>query len=212
MGGVDLYASDACLMQMAEVAYELRNYAPLVIGSEETEPAEGWPYHYFLAGLKTAALTPENVAAAAVQGFRRYYSESGEKVTISALYTRALPELKALTDRWAAAAMASGDRAALKTAKNETKRFKDVESVDFIHFLTIAAEKASSRELKTKSRDLAAFIASRVLLYNSTLGDPNKNAYGLGIYLPYSIPDPVYNGLAWARAGKWFEFSNWIQK
>lgn len=41
----DIIAWDASLMQMKEVAYELRNYAPFVVGSEESPPAEGYPYH-----------------------------------------------------------------------------------------------------------------------------------------------------------------------
>ncbi|OGR44755.1 MAG: hypothetical protein A2X35_05500 [Elusimicrobia bacterium GWA2_61_42] len=211
MGGVDVYASDACLMQMAEVAYELRDSAPLIIGSEETEPAEGWAYNYFLEGLAGAQLTPENLAASAVRGFARYYTEKAQKTTISALYTRNLVTLKTLTDQWAALAMTT-DRAALKAARNETKTFKDIESKDFIHFLTLTAEKTPSPELKARSRELAAFAASSVLLYNATTGDAYKNAYGLGIYMPYTIPDTGYNALAWAKAGKWFEFVNWIQK
>ncbi len=181
MGGVDIYASDACLMQMAEVAYELKNSAPLIIGSEETEPADGWPYHYFLAGLRGAALTPENIAASAVRGFNRYYTETNKKVVISALYTRNLTTLKTLTDQWAALAMRT-DRAALRAARLETKMFADVESADFIHFLNLTAQKTTSQELKTKSSELAAFISSSVLLYNSVVGDKYKNAYGLGIY------------------------------
>jgi hypothetical protein len=211
MGGVDVYASDACLMQMAEVAYELRNSAPLIIGSEETEPGEGWAYNYFLEGLGSAPLAPEAFAKAAVQGFSRYYAEKNQKTTISALYSRNLGTLKTLTDQWAALAMTT-DRAALKAARNETKTFADVESKDFIHFLSLTAEKTASPELKAKSRELAAYIASDVLLYNSTTGDAYKNAYGLGIYMPYTIPDTAYNDLAWAKAGRWFEFVNWIQK
>lgn len=211
MGGADIYASDACLMQMAEVAYELKNSAPLIIGSEETEPADGWPYHYFLEGLRNTALTSENIAASAVLGFTRYYTEKSKKVTISALYTRNLSTLKTLTDQWAALAMTT-DRAALRAARLATKPFADIESHDFIHFLNLAAEKTPSPELKAKSLELSAFISSKVLIRNSTTGDAYKNAYGLGIYMPYSIPDTAYNELAWAKSGKWFEFINWIQK
>ena len=212
MGGVDVYASDACLMQMAEVAYELKDKARVIVGSEETAPADGWPYDYFLEGLRAAPLTAENIAAAAVRGYNQYYTEAGDKTTISALRTGSLAALKTMTDSWAAAAMASGDRAGLKAARNDTKTFKDIESKDFVHFLTLSAEKSSSPEVKAKSRELAAFISSRVVFQNAVTGDAYRSARGLGIYMPYTIPDTAYNELAWAKAGRWFEFINWIQK
>lgn len=212
MGGVEVYASDACLMQMAEVAYELKDKARVIVGSEETAPADGWPYDYFLEGLRSGALTAENIAAAAVRGYNQYYSEAKDKTTISALRTRDLAALKTMTDSWAAAAMASGDRAGLKAARNDTKTFKDIESKDFVHFLNLSAEKSSSPEVKAKSRELAAFISSKVIFQNAVTGDAYRSAYGLGIYMPYTIPDTAYNDLAWAKAGRWFEFINWIQK
>jgi Clostripain family len=41
---IDIIGMDACLMSMAEVAYQLRNDADYVIASEETVPLQGWPY------------------------------------------------------------------------------------------------------------------------------------------------------------------------
>lgn len=45
------YGSDACLMQTFEVGYELRNLVNYVIGSEETEPGNGWPYNTIVREL-----------------------------------------------------------------------------------------------------------------------------------------------------------------
>jgi hypothetical protein len=47
----DVLAFDSSLMQMAEVAYEIRNQARFIVGSEESPPGEGYPYHRFLARL-----------------------------------------------------------------------------------------------------------------------------------------------------------------
>lgn len=41
---VDILAWDASLMQMLEVAYEVRGVADYIVGSEESPPAEGYPY------------------------------------------------------------------------------------------------------------------------------------------------------------------------
>src|SRR5262249_9548142 len=40
---IDLMGFDACLMNMVEVAYELRGSADFIVGSEEIEPGDGWP-------------------------------------------------------------------------------------------------------------------------------------------------------------------------
>ena len=51
MGKIDVYGSDACLMQMAEIGYELKDKVPVIVGSEESEPGDGYNYTYLLDGL-----------------------------------------------------------------------------------------------------------------------------------------------------------------
>ncbi|MBI4635692.1 MAG: hypothetical protein HY727_05025, partial [Candidatus Rokubacteria bacterium] len=48
---VDLVGMDACLMTMLEVAYQLRDHARILVGSEELEPGAGWPHDRILADL-----------------------------------------------------------------------------------------------------------------------------------------------------------------
>src|SRR3989339_1466776 len=50
-GKVDILAFDACLMQMAEVAYEVKDNAQVIVGSEETVPGLGYPYGLFLGAM-----------------------------------------------------------------------------------------------------------------------------------------------------------------
>lgn len=57
---VDLYASDACLMAMAEVANEMVDNVEIYAGSEEVEAAAGWPYDQL---LKRWAAKPTSTAA-----------------------------------------------------------------------------------------------------------------------------------------------------
>lgn len=54
VGTPELLGFDACYMGMIEVAYELRNYAPFMVGSEESEPFAGWPYDSILGDLVAA--------------------------------------------------------------------------------------------------------------------------------------------------------------
>lgn len=50
---VDVYASDACLMQMLEVSYELGNSARFVVGSTQVQNFLGLPYRRILYELNT---------------------------------------------------------------------------------------------------------------------------------------------------------------
>ncbi|MBW1675421.1 MAG: hypothetical protein JRF30_01090 [Deltaproteobacteria bacterium] len=42
---IDILGLDACLMNMIEVAYQLKDCVQVMVGSEEEEPFDGWPYH-----------------------------------------------------------------------------------------------------------------------------------------------------------------------
>jgi hypothetical protein len=47
----DLLGLDACLMAMVEVAYEIREHADVMVGSERSVPNDGWPYNNILGVL-----------------------------------------------------------------------------------------------------------------------------------------------------------------
>jgi len=48
---LDIIGFDACLMGTTEVAYELSEYASIMVASEHAEPSSGWPYDAILARL-----------------------------------------------------------------------------------------------------------------------------------------------------------------
>lgn len=52
---LDIWGMDACLMQMVEVAYALKDNCGYVVASEETEPGDGYPYTDI---LKTREYSP----------------------------------------------------------------------------------------------------------------------------------------------------------
>jgi phage tail protein X len=54
VGEMDLIGFDACLMGMVEVAYEVRAHGDIMVASERSEPASGWPYDDVLAELVAA--------------------------------------------------------------------------------------------------------------------------------------------------------------
>ena len=207
IGGVDIYASDACLMQMQEVVYELKNYAPVIVGSEETEPGNGWDYNAFLTRLVTSNLSPEAVARSAVEGYGASYSAKGKSVTLSAVRSREAEALRRLTDQWVDLAMQE-DKAALKEAVKAATAFDAVDSRDLPHFMSLAGEKLPA--LKAKGAEIISLIRDRMMIKNSPVGDSYKNAGGLAMYMPTYGFDADYSRLALSKAGKWDEFMQWL--
>jgi len=76
-GVVDLIGFDACLMGMIEVAYEIRDRGDIMVGSEETVPANGWPYHLILRDLAADPFRyPSDFATAIVDRYYESYQNS----------------------------------------------------------------------------------------------------------------------------------------
>lgn len=103
-----LYGSDACLMETTEVAYELRNAVTYLIGSEQTEPAEGWPYNTLVRELTSRpsyyAVRPHLLAAMMVEVYGRSFGPGGgapdsDRVTLAAVDTSAMIRARNRIDR-----------------------------------------------------------------------------------------------------------------
>ena len=83
---IDLLGMDACLMNMVEVAYQLRESVNVIVGSEIEEPFDGWPYAEILTRL--TARPRQDAAALArwiVKSYLLSYKGKDETVTQSAL-------------------------------------------------------------------------------------------------------------------------------
>lgn len=94
-----LYGSDACLMETVEVAYDLRNAVTYLVGSEQTEPNDGWPYNTIMRELTSTpshyAVRPHELATMIVDAYGRSYGPGGgaankPDVTLAAVDTSAL--------------------------------------------------------------------------------------------------------------------------
>lgn len=94
-----MYGSDACLMGTVEVAYDLRNAVTYVVGSEQTEPNDGWPYNTLVRELTERpsyyATRPHELVTTIVEAYGRSYGPGGaasneEAITLAAVDTSAL--------------------------------------------------------------------------------------------------------------------------
>ncbi|OGR53523.1 MAG: hypothetical protein A2049_02015 [Elusimicrobia bacterium GWA2_62_23] len=210
MGGVDVYASDACRMQTAEVAYELRGQADVIVGSEEDEYSSGYYYPWFLGKLsdKTSA-SPEETAGFAVEAFREFYAYFDRGATHSALRAGALEGLAARLKAWSAAFMASGERDLARAAKKKAQTFRIRDSKDIYDLVRVVTAGTANPELAALGRGLLEYMDGSLFAANGTVTAEYANARGLAVYAPVSTYNPAYYGGAWARASGWDEFARW---
>lgn len=211
IGKVDVYGSDACLMQMAEVAFELRNSADYILGSEETVPGEGLPYDKFLRVLADEpGISPERLGIAAVDAYAASYPDS-RSVTMSLIRAAKLPELAQRLDAWTYAAVSPAEKENMRAAQNSILRFYNGNMRDNadLHMLArLVGEGTKNPGLAEESRSLMTFI-KRDLVVRGRASGADREAGGIAIYLPTNYYDTDYDRLAWAGATKWADFSKW---
>jgi hypothetical protein len=150
---VDVLGMDACLMTMLEVAYQLRDHARILVGSEELEPGDGWPYTAVFGDLTARpAMTPAELAATIVRRYAEYYGAEGPEVTQSAIDLGKLNDLVRAVDALAQALLAAlpspSLEQALYTAWRRTLRFFDGLYVDLHHFATNLGRASSLRAVQ----------------------------------------------------------------
>jgi len=96
---VDILAWDASLMQMLEVAFEVRSVADYIVGSEESPPAEGYPYDTVFARFRDQADAPtRDLAKSFVDGMLSVPSYTSRKITQSVLESSKLDALERAVD------------------------------------------------------------------------------------------------------------------
>lgn len=185
---VDVYASDACLMAMAEVANEMADSVQIYAGSEEVEPGAGWPYDTV---LKRWAAKP-TATAAEVGGFLAdEYVKSymgGENGNSDATYSVFdMSKLSGLTTAVSALSakfqkLDAGDRKAIVTAATQATAFDYADYIDLGDFL---AQVESTRAIDST---LIAAVRGATNDFVIANHDTTKfaKAKGVSIWLPTS--------------------------
>jgi hypothetical protein len=220
---VDVYASDACLMQMASVAYEIKDDAGVIVGSEETIPGAGFPYDSILAELEAdPGMSPEALSSVIVKDFAAYYSATPENTTLSAIRPSALPEFTSLLNDWVRSAAVPADREKILQAEDEALAFENgyngndtsynARSKDLYDFVDLVGEKADDgSKLRAKGNALKNFITSKLIIRNGTTpaGGEYDRAKGIAIYFPKLIYDSSYDENLFSRDSLWDDFLKW---
>ena len=222
LGKVDVYGSDACLMQMPEVDYEIKDYADYIVGSEETEPGDGYTYNTFLTPVAAnPAMGALELAKVAVNAYSDHYQTLNAGSTQSVVKSASLIRLVTLTNEFTAAMTVSGDKALAKKARDGAMKYAVAENKDFYDFLRLVLAETKSDEVKAKGQALMTFITSELVLHNRTNNDPGgywngpinySLSKGIAVYFPDNGLAAGYSDLQWAKVSRWDEFVTWMNQ
>jgi len=215
---IDVLGFDACLMNMIEIGYELRDTAVFMVGSEQVEPPNGWPYSAILARIADhPAISPAEVATAIVSDYGSYYrAPSAERevdqqlgATQSALDLRHIELASQAVDELAHAILDDFNSAsgALLLARNAAQAFDEPEYVDLGSLATEVGRRSSDRAIKAAVASIEHSVSpgpDSFVLANRTIGSPVERASGVSIYFPtprtYAT---AYGDLAFSKERNW---------
>ncbi len=214
---VDVLGLDACLMNMLEIGYEMKDVARFMVGSEETEPEAGWPYAAILGPLsKNADMPPRDLARLIVQEYGKYFTRAGGPATQSALDLGKIGPVARAVDKLADALLANLDSVAgtVLLARQRALSFEDSpEYVDLGDFCAELAKRAQGCKpvVAAAERVLAAVALDPqrgFVVENATVSVRMARARGVSIYLPGGSQRyaPEYDKLRFSKGGKWDNF------
>ena len=215
---VDILGFDACLMGMAEVGAEVSDSVNYMVGSEEIEPGNGWPYDDFLTAINTGTGSKDapTVANALVKAYANSYNngdEGTETVNLATQNMVALRNMYPALSNLATALdqLASSNPSGLNSVIGNTLAFYINDYKDLGSFLTQL--KSKNVGINEGTIDDVMNQMKNVVVYTqgtSTL----TAAQGISIWAPTSVSD------SWTQNGtryQGFEFdqnthwSKWIQ-
>ncbi|HCC48001.1 MAG TPA: hypothetical protein DEQ38_07810 [Elusimicrobia bacterium] len=213
MGGVNVYGSDACLMQMPEVTYEIKNYTEYIVGSEETEPGDGYTYDLWLGPVVAKGnMSAYEMGKAAVDGYSDHYQSIRQGSTQSLLKSSALNDFTVLVNDFVSSAMDTGEKALVKTAAGGSQSYAVYDNKDMGHFFDRYAATTANADVKMKALALKSYIDGSLIVHNRVNEEfANGNSHGIAAYMPGYSFNSDYNELAWAKDSQWDEFIKWYQ-
>jgi hypothetical protein len=191
-GRLAILGFDACLMNMVEVAYEFTGFTEFIVGSQQTEPGDGWPYSEVVRSLRGGAAAKQ-VAIDIVKAYIASYRQTGTSgVTQSALHVDALAGVADAVDALGGAllpTLAQGAGRVLE-ARVATLGYEEPTYVDLADLSRRLEAKIADAKVKAACAAVRAAIGKAVIA-NGSLGASVKGSSGLSIWFPLLKGDYV---------------------
>ncbi len=219
---VDVLIFDASLEQMTEVAYQMRNSARVMIGSEDSPPGAGYPYDKWITGLKASGKNPCDLGNTIIQTFVSNYTTQTD-VTQSILDLSKMQNVATNLDLLGQSLYVHRiDQATViaNARKNDSPEYAVAENYagyrDIATFAANVRDTTNQASLKQAATNLVTALTDSTngAIIEAAHGSSQAGSQGLSIYIPSPAEgydsrydtDPNYGPLALAQAAP-----NWVQ-
>jgi hypothetical protein len=182
----DILAWDASLMQMAEVADEIRSKVTYIAGSEESPPGSGYPYNLalgpFYKNPNQSALTlSKSFVDAMVNG---YATDSQDKITQSVIDTSKLPAvLTSINDLGAALdANVGAIGPAIKTARGSTQSYSLADGFNYFDLYDLSSKLdagISIAAINTADAEVRAAVSGAIVWEGHNAQSPGSHGIAI---------------------------------
>lgn len=209
---IDVYASDACLMGMIEIATEMADSVEYYVGSQDLEPGQGWSYGTFLQkwAAQGFSQSADVVSRIAAQDFVEAYSPNGyygeTEVTMSAFDMSKLdPFLEVIKEiRVSLASLVPDDLAKVRDGASASKFFAMSDYIDLKDFIGGVAKSYLAPTLLTVFDQT---FQDFVIANHQNL---DARTFGVSIWIPQDAPwtsnKSEYEGLVFNQRTQWSTF------
>ncbi|MFA6262840.1 MAG: clostripain-related cysteine peptidase [Candidatus Babeliales bacterium] len=228
---VAIVGMDACLMAMIEVGLQISNYADILVGSQETEPGQGWAYSGFLNALcANPKATSAQLASFIVSAYGAFYQKNRTPdFTQSAIDLHKLEPLKkniiSLIASIAACkkADAKNTKSMIVAARKSSLSFEVSDYIDLYTFYAGLSRQAKALRtsqaklsrpntlyIKALDRFIKVVDSGAVLILDAVVANiagPSKSkAKGISIYYPLGAVHRSYPLTLFAKSTSWVAF------
>ena len=207
---IDILGMDACLMSMAEVGYQLRDSVQFTVGSEQTEPGDGWPYDRILKELAARpTMTPQALSSLIVKKYLASYrtadgvTQSACDLNQSAQLATAISELgKELQNNLSDPVI----RSAIAQSRIQVQAYEIPDYIDLTDFCILLEQNTSQPGILAACRQVSKAISEEFVVASGYKGGSLQHSHGVSIYFPQTKISPLYATLDFARQTRWDEF------
>jgi len=181
---LDFLGMDACLMAMLEVGYQVKDCVNYFVGSQQTEPGNGWAYSNWLTPLTTnpSSFGGLELSQAIVAAYGQFYQneKDAQDYTQSAVQTSAIDGIKQNINQFIAnvaackVADATQTKAMIKAARKQATEFYMPEYIDLYSFYAALGNRlgknaAKSERILNAARPAAKSVNKNFLAACATL-------------------------------------------
>lgn len=208
---IDMFIADACLFAMIEAAYELRDAASVIMGSESTIPGTGLDYRSIAAELtknpKTDAITLSKTIA------KNFTSASyGDNILVGINTSSIEPLASAFSDLAARLLKVNGKRSFSGVSKiGDVDKYSDIANIaDSILKKEISfASDPAFPEIASQAKIVKEKLSEALCAFSAS-GSFRSGFGGISVYWPDKTRYPkyksFYKALDFANKFQWDEF------